>query len=249
MEGYGDRRLEGFVLKEKLKGIKSKLKVWNKDHFGNLDAKIQEAKDEIHKIDLKGESEVLIEEETNLRRICVSKVHTFTSRKCSLLWQQSRMQWLKEGDANSKLFHRCIKKRRKVNEILGLNFDGSFVEEVEPLKSKIKGHFENHFKSKEGGSVMFGDVNLLALSDVESNNLVEPFTEEEIKVAVWNYDSSKSPGPDGVSFSFIKQFWDDVKEDFIGFLEEFHKNGKLVKGSNNSFIVLIPKKENPQKDK
>lgn len=87
MEGYGDQRLEGFVLKEKLKGIKSKLKVWNKDHFGNLDAKIQEAKDEIHKIDLKGESEVLIEEETNLRRICVSKVHTFTSRKCSLLWQ------------------------------------------------------------------------------------------------------------------------------------------------------------------
>lgn len=142
---------KGFVLKEKLKGIKSKLKVWNKDHFGNLDAKIQEAKDEIHKMDLKGESEVLTEEETNLRRICVSKVHTFNFRKCSLLWQQSRMQWLKEGDANSKFFHQCIKKRRKVNEILGLNFDGSFVEEVEPLKSKIKGHFENHFKSKEGG--------------------------------------------------------------------------------------------------
>lgn len=28
---------------------------------------------------------------------------------------------------------------------------------------------------------------------------------------------------------------------------EFHANGKLVKGSNNSFICLIPKKDNPQK--
>lgn len=33
----------------------------------------------------------------------------------------------------------------------------------------------------------------------------------------------------------------------MGFMEEFHANGKLVRGSNSSFIVLIPKKENPRK--
>lgn len=31
------------------------------------------------------------------------------------------------------------------------------------------------------------------------------------------------------------------------FLTEFQKHGRLVKGSNSSFIVLIPKKDNPQK--
>lgn len=157
------------------------------------------------------------------------------------------MRWLKEGDANSKFFHRCIKKRRKINEILGLNFDGSLVEGVEPLKNEIMGHFERHFKSEGGVRPMFGNLNVAGLEETDSNFLVSPFLEEEIKDAVWNCESSKSPGPDGISLSFIKQFWEEVKGDFTGFLDEFHRNGRLVKGSNSSFIVLIPKKENPQK--
>ena len=31
----------------------------------------------------------------------------------------------------------------------------------------------------------------------------------------------------------------------VQFFKEFHATGKLVKGLNSSFIVLIPKKENP----
>lgn len=37
-----------------------------------------------------------------------------------------------------------------------------------------------------------------------------------------------------------------VKEDILKFLLDFHSNNKLVRGSNPSFLVLIPKKENPQ---
>ena len=37
-----------------------------------------------------------------------------------------------------------------------------------------------------------------------------------------------------------------MKKDVINFVNEFHKNGKLVKGINRSFITLIPKKENPK---
>lgn len=142
---------KGFVLKEKLKGIKAKLKMWNKEHFGNLDSQITEAKEELNNIDLKGEAGILSKEEVNKRILCLSRIHTLSSRKCCFLWQRSRMRWLKEGDANSNFFHRCIKKRRKINEILGLNFDGSLVEGVEPLKNEIRGHFERHFKS--GGGV------------------------------------------------------------------------------------------------
>lgn len=38
-----------------------------------------------------------------------------------------------------------------------------------------------------------------------------------------------------------------LKPDFVSFLAEFHENGKLVWGSNSSFKVFIPKKDNPQK--
>ncbi|GLT63247.1 hypothetical protein SLA2020_358250 [Shorea laevis] len=36
-----------------------------------------------------------------------------------------------------------------------------------------------------------------------------------------------------------------MKEDFVSFFEEFHQQGRLVKGLNSSFITLIPKKLNP----
>lgn len=157
------------------------------------------------------------------------------------------MRWLKEGDANSKIFHRCVQKNRKYKEILGLNFEGNFVEGVEPLRREVKNHFKNHFSANGEARIWLGSLQCASLDRVVSNNLTGLFSEEEVRDAIWDCGSYKSLGPDGVTFSFIKNFWEDVKSDFLGFLEEFHVNGKLVRGSNCSFIVLIPKRENPVK--
>jgi len=70
---------------------------------------------------------------------------------------------------------------------------------------------------------------------------------EEVKHAIWDCDSYKSPGPDGVNLGFIKHFWLDLKEDFMRFITEFHRNGKLAKGINSTFISLIPKIASPQR--
>lgn len=115
-------------------------------------------------------------------------------------------EMLKEGDANSRFFHRSIQKRRKINEILGLSFDGELVEDIVSLKSKIREHFEGHFIKVEGVRPTLGNLNLSALREVENDVLIEPYLSKKIKNATWDCDSYKSPGPDGVSFSFIKQF-------------------------------------------
>lgn len=73
--------------------------------------------------------------------------------------------------------------------------------------------------------------------------LTTPFMEQEIKLAVANYERSKSPGPDGFNFKFIKESWDIVKDDILKMVTEFHWNVRIVRGSNPSFIVLLPKKE------
>jgi len=70
---------------------------------------------------------------------------------------------------------------------------------------------------------------------------------DEVKVAVWDCDRFKSPGPDGVNLRFIKEFCLLLKEDIMCFIMEFHRNGKLVRGINTTFIALIPKVKNPQK--
>lgn len=103
---------EGYVLKEKLKGIKTKLKEWNKEHCGNLEEQVNLAKEEVARLDLKSEVGGLCLEELEERRLCLQKIYKLSSMKCSLLWQQSRNKWLR-GDANTKFFHRCVQKEEK----------------------------------------------------------------------------------------------------------------------------------------
>lgn len=64
-----------------------------------------------------------------------------------------------------------------------------------------------------------------------------------MKLAIENCDNSKSPGPDGFNFKFIKVCWAIIKRDFLQMLSDFHEHGRLVCGINPSFIALIPKKE------
>lgn len=54
VEGWGM-----FVMKEKLKMLKGKLKEWHKPHTKNLEGKIKAAKEELNKMDLKSEIEML----------------------------------------------------------------------------------------------------------------------------------------------------------------------------------------------
>lgn len=74
-------------------------------------------------------------------------------------------------------------------------------------------------------------------------SLISSFTEDEVREAVWSCDSSKSPGPDGFNFAFVKEFWEILKPNIMRFMQEFHIHGRFVKGFNPTFIVLIPKKE------
>jgi len=82
---------------------------------------------------------------------------------------------------------------------------------------------------------------------MDSTSLIQPFSLEEVKKAVWDCDDFKSPGPEGISFGFINKLWVEMKDDFMRFLTEFHCNGRLTKGINASFIALIPKVVSPQK--
>ena len=50
----------------------------------------------------------------------------------------------------------------------------------------------------------------------------------------------------GYNFCFIKSFWELVKEDITKVLVQFHSNGLLPKGTNATFLALIPKTDSPQ---
>nr|GFC64492.1 RNA-directed DNA polymerase, eukaryota, reverse transcriptase zinc-binding domain protein [Tanacetum cinerariifolium] len=64
---------------------------------------------------------------------------------------------------------------------------------------------------------------------------------EEVKKAVWDCGSDKSPGPDGFSFSFFRHFWSTIEKDIFEAVDCFFTNGDMPNGCNSNFIALIPK--------
>nr|GFC86151.1 RNA-directed DNA polymerase, eukaryota, reverse transcriptase zinc-binding domain protein [Tanacetum cinerariifolium] len=80
-----------------------------------------------------------------------------------------------------------------------------------------------------------------SLSRAQQEKLESDVTREEIKRAVWDCGVDKSPGPDGFTFGFYRQFWDLMEKDVISDVNYFFKHGEFSSGCNSSFIALIPK--------
>ncbi|GAU12294.1 hypothetical protein TSUD_142030 [Trifolium subterraneum] len=164
----------------------------------------------------------------------------------SICWQQSRSLWLKEGDANTKFFHSVLASRMRGNSISSLQVNGATTEGVHPIRQAVFTHFASHFKANNVDRSGVENLHFRQLNPLERGRLTIPFSLEEVKTAVWDCDSYKSPGPDGINFGFIKDLWTEMQGDIMRFMAEFHRNGKLTKGLNATFIALIPKVDSPQ---
>jgi len=176
-----------------------------------------------------------------------SDIHSLSRLNASICWQQARVRWLRDGDANTKFFHSVMSRRRRHNALASILVDDVVVEGVQPIRNAVFTHFANHFKAATVTRPSVSNLQFGSLSVADGVSLIKPFLVEEVKAAVWECDSFKSPGPDGINFGFLKDFWADMKEDIMRFVSEFHRNGKLSKGINTTFIALIPKVDSPQK--
>jgi len=242
IEGWG-----GFVLREKLKFIKNALKEWHVDHAKNIPGKIESLKLRQSDFDDKGEDgELSVDEIQELWGI-TNDLHFMSRMNTSIMWQQSRLLWLKDGDANSKYFHSVLSSRRCRNSIISLLVDGKIVEGVQPIRNAVFSHFREHFASHNTPRPGVDNLPFKSLSHAEGGGLTKPFSALKVKTAVWDFDSLKSPRPDGVNFGFIKEFWDELKDAIMRFISDFHINGKLTRCINNTFIALIPKIDSPQR--
>ena len=92
----------------------------------------------------------------------------------------------------------------------------------------------------------FTGLNFQKLTESQAGELIEPITHMEIDNAMSSCNPSKSPGPDGFNFRFIKSSWEIIKGDVYSIIQTFWSTGLLPKGSNVAFIALIAKIEKPK---
>jgi hypothetical protein len=204
--------------------MKLSLKDWHHNHTKNLDSKIMGVKSRIAQLDEKGEQFVLQDVEiTELHDLSLS-LHSLSRVQNSITWQKSRMHWLNEGDANTKFFHGMMSHMRRNNYINLLSVGGVVIEGVQNNRTTVYNHFSSHFQATGEERPSVYGLPFRQLSFGEAGNLTRPFSIEEVKQAIW----------------------DLLKDDFMRLLVEIHRNGKLTKGLNSTFIALIPKVNSPQ---
>ncbi|GKU93956.1 hypothetical protein SLEP1_g7505 [Rubroshorea leprosula] len=127
----------------------------------------------------------------------------------------------------------------------GIRFQGTWIDDPAQVKKIVRDHFSSQFSSQPQLRPSLQHLQFNKLSDMDREMLEVEFTIEEIREAVSSCASDKAPRPDGFNFHFIKSIWETIEGDIINFVNEFHQNGRLVRGLNASYITLVPKKKNP----
>ena len=79
------------------------------------------------------------------------------------------------------------------------------------------------------------------LSTKERDELVLPFTEEEITKALKEMKNNTAPGPDGLSIEFYKAFWANIKHLFVEMFSKPYDDELELRRINYGLIWLIPK--------
>ncbi|KAL2231088.1 UNVERIFIED_CONTAM: putative mitochondrial protein [Sesamum indicum] len=78
----------------------------------------------------------------------------------------------------------------------------------------------------------------------EAGHLLEPFSAEDIKKAVFDIED-RAPGPDGYSSGFYKKAWPVVGQEITKAVLDFFSTGKLLKQINSTILTVIPKVHSP----
>jgi hypothetical protein len=111
---FGSKML---CFQQRLKNFKQRLKLWNKKTFGNIFEAQQQLNEQMQLLQIQIRNQGITEELGGQEALISQKLDERRVQE-EILWRQkSRVQWLQEGDRNTKFLHRSMIQRRHVNRI------------------------------------------------------------------------------------------------------------------------------------
>jgi hypothetical protein len=139
-------------LERKLKGLSQSLSEWGRDTFGSVRRELRDLRRQLTY--LRSASDRIGPSYQELK--VIERIVELQHREEVMWRQRSRIQWLAEGDRNTRFFHLRASKRKKKNRIARLKrTDGLFTEDQIELGHMAKDFYKSLYTS-EGTSGMEG---------------------------------------------------------------------------------------------
>nr|GEX12462.1 RNA-directed DNA polymerase, eukaryota [Tanacetum cinerariifolium] len=116
------------------------------------------------------------------------------NRNAMEISQKAKIRWFIEGDKNSKYFHGIMNKKRSQLAIRGNLANEEWISEPHRVKNEFFTHFKKQFLPIQAPSICFDFTFPIRLSSDQVQYLKRTVTYEEVKRAVWDCGTNKSPG-------------------------------------------------------
>ncbi|GJZ40940.1 nucleotide-binding alpha-beta plait domain-containing protein [Tanacetum coccineum] len=140
--------------------------------------------------------------------------------------QKAKIKWAIEGDENTKFYHGILNKKRNQLGIRGVLKDGMWIDNPAVVKKEFLEHFSTRFQQPRRIQPVINIDFPRTISELKKNELEGDISYQEIKRAVWDCGIDKSPGPDGVTFGFIRRYWSLIEKDVVAARTDIQKESQ-----------------------
>ena len=236
-----------FTFCKRLKHLKRPLKELNKSHFSHISERVARAEavlDE-HQSLLCSDIDNPFLQATD-KQLRKSLLHI---KECERQFfaQKLKNNFLKECDSGTSFFHSLMSRRHRHNFIPSIQrMDGSLTSSSAEVGAVFVDFFSNLLSTPKVIAPIEVDVIQQGpcIDSASKACLLAPFSDLDIKNALFDIDDGKAPGPDGFSSCFFKKSWPVIHQDFCSAVQDFFRSGAMLKQINHSIIALVPKSAN-----
>ncbi|RVX20225.1 Transposon TX1 uncharacterized 149 kDa protein [Vitis vinifera] len=214
--GYSVEGFSSHCIAEKLKALKKDLKKWNKEVVGNVSFNRAEALSRLQQWEAKENENALTPEDLEAKNLDLEEYKKWALLEETSWRQKSREIWLREGDKNTKYFHKMANARARRNFLSKIKVNGVYLSSLAEIKEGVCNAYQTLLSDPGDWRPSINGLNFKELGEGLASSLEVMFSEEEIFAALSSFCGDKAP---------VLPPW------------------TFQRSLNSTFLLLIPKKE------
>ncbi|XP_038989856.1 uncharacterized protein LOC120113120 [Phoenix dactylifera] len=198
-----------YRVSRRLELTRRRLRRWNREEVGDIFRRIEEAEEAITRLQMQEASGGGLTEGEMVELRSLLSLHDCLLRQQEIFWRQkSRAQWIVEGDRNTRFFHQATVIRRQQNRIRAIRGeDGQLSEDPDMIQRILGSFFRARWTEQTTGESTVGiPLPSIGVSEDETDALISPVSEREIRETMWSLEGDKAPGRMG----FLRCFFRDT---------------------------------------